>query len=355
MIGMLAVGGLFLYFNYVNAEGGDPLNCLINPSAPECGGTGGACSGRGTTCSYNRCKSGDYKFCYFGRLATTCVTRIDNPSINSGCLGAKIAYCNEHKTDTATCGGTGPGPSPTPTCPGRNANCTWDCKNAYCWESGCNGKTAKYCTAQGQGTNRTTGCARARDGFIAYCNRIQTGPTPLPSSCSSIANSYIGNVAIVILNKMSGNTAQNTKGITGPKIVSNYPSAVKQCAIYNLCYAGKVRTSYAPFNKTFATLLLGIINGYNVAVNINGKNQLLYQQLSGTWQLTQWMGTGVPTFYVKTDDPASLHAIESPMGDLPASRAYSATLEGRRNSYDPYGDQRYSLAGPSTMKVKVSN
>src|SRR6185436_5533138 len=63
-------------------------------------------------------------------------------------------------------------------CSGKNGNCTWDFKNAYCWQSTACGKTAKSCTSPGQSANRTTGCSVARNRFLAAYGTCASSSTP---------------------------------------------------------------------------------------------------------------------------------------------------------------------------------
>jgi hypothetical protein len=89
--------------------------------------------------------------------------------------GASVGYClsgRNRQTDTQKgwiskygCKTT-PKPAPTPVkCSGTSGNCTWDCKNAFCWRS--QGVTASSVCMQGSySTTKTVGCNNVRELFL---------------------------------------------------------------------------------------------------------------------------------------------------------------------------------------------
>jgi hypothetical protein len=90
--------------------------------------------------------------------------------------GPSVGYClsgRNRQTDTQKgwlskygCKTSTPAPKPAPTssCSGKSgSNCTYDCKNAYCWTS--TGPHFNKACIQGT-SNRTDGCAKARKAFL---------------------------------------------------------------------------------------------------------------------------------------------------------------------------------------------
>jgi hypothetical protein len=103
-----------------------------------------------------------------GKAFKVCATYPAYTSVNYCCSAIRDKFIS----NAPKCAGTTtpkpapkPAPKPVATCPGKSGNCTWDCKNAYCWTS--TGPRANKICIHG-GTNRSQWCSQARSEFIAY-------------------------------------------------------------------------------------------------------------------------------------------------------------------------------------------
>lgn len=70
-----------------------------------------------------------------------------------------------------------------PKCPGSGANCSWDCKNAYCWTS-TGPKVNKVCVVGPAPTTQSqvnSGCNLARSTFISK-NQVSSSTAPKAST-----------------------------------------------------------------------------------------------------------------------------------------------------------------------------
>ncbi len=91
LVGAAALGGLFILFKWNEWFG------YVDPG-------GNTCAGSMNECRWDRCNPGNYSFCWAditssGSQFETCVRRLDDPTVSSGCLGAKIAFCRLHSAD----------------------------------------------------------------------------------------------------------------------------------------------------------------------------------------------------------------------------------------------------------------
>jgi hypothetical protein len=135
----------------------------------------------------NTCKMGNNgTYCYKAKACSTSnpVNGISyrNKSVSwcvkGSCQAAQDAWHNLFK-----CVGSTPKPVTPPKvlnnpCSGTSGNCSWDCKNAYCWTGPACGKTAKSCTSPGQSSNRNTGCNVARNRFLGAFGTCGSSNTP---------------------------------------------------------------------------------------------------------------------------------------------------------------------------------
>jgi hypothetical protein len=186
VIGGLAVMGWYV-INYVlpNLPGGSPFG---GGQFVEGGTENQTATSAGTATPgpfpNNTCKLGNNGgYCY---KAVACST--SNPVNGISYRNKSVSWCTKGSCDAAKsawtslfkCVNTTPKPAAPAKvlnnpCSGKSGNCTWDCKNAYCWTSAACGKTAKSCTSPGQSANRTTGCNVARNRFLAAYGSCGSG------------------------------------------------------------------------------------------------------------------------------------------------------------------------------------
>jgi hypothetical protein len=111
-----------------------------------------------------------------GKPFKVCATYPAYTSVNYCCSAIKDKFLQK----APKCSGS-TAPKPAADCPKTSGNCSWDCKNSYCWKS--NGLTTgvggKVCKSNTGITNRTSGCNLAKTVFLQKnciggpCNGLQ--------------------------------------------------------------------------------------------------------------------------------------------------------------------------------------
>ena len=204
VIGAVAVGGWYV-INYVlpNLPGGNPFD---NTGGEFVEGEVGASTSAGTSTPGpfpdNTCKMGNNGgTCWRAKACST-----SKPYNGVSYRNKSVSWCAKGPCDTARaqwnqlfgCVNSTPKPATPPkvtNCPGKSGNCTWDCKNAYCWTSTACGKYAKSCTSQGQSSNRTTGCNVARNRFIGAYGSCVSSSTPYTQATAGPCKGLTGQTA----------------------------------------------------------------------------------------------------------------------------------------------------------------
>lgn len=347
---MLGIGGLFIFFNWAEVQkwfGGGIVstgNCTINGS--------------------DYCWNSSYTKCVNGKTVKVpdkaCITCTSSDR-NACCNSVRGIFLENHPNKP--CAGPGPGPSPGPTCkPTQPATgCSYDCKGNFCWRNyAMTNAGRRFFVECGKhvGASINTGCGEIRNIF---CNKHspdhRCGSAGCPkgtaltgngtcttigvSNCDTPARTWIARNANAILGRMAS-PPTNVPNIS--YIQNNWTSIVNQLSVLNACSTARLRASQPLFAKNFALLLQSISSAFRLPLITPAKQAILTQATSGKWMMGPWSG-GVGTFYGSAE----------PSPDTPYGFAYSPTLEGRENRYDPYGDQRYSFTLPGSMRVKVSN
>jgi hypothetical protein len=178
MMGAMMIGGYLLYRECL-APGKEGTCFGGQQPPPDDIDTGGIIIDPGpgnTGCPKN------YKPCTAPNTGKCCCNRIVK-----GCGGNQIALLDG--AGNCVCATCKPGyvrsgsdgnkctlPTTAKQCPGRSGNCSWDCKNAYCWEClppYCGVKIKKVCVVGPAPTtsgNRINGCNLAKNQYVKRNN-----------------------------------------------------------------------------------------------------------------------------------------------------------------------------------------
>jgi len=236
IIGAVAVGGWYV-INYVlpnlpgggggqfvegNTGGGDNAGSVNTNCIPQSNGT--SCW-KSASCKTSPNPAGR------GRTVSWCV--------KGGCSQARDAWLSQFKC-TGNVTPKPPASTKVTNCPGKSGNCTWDCRNAYCWTSTACGKSAKSCTSSGQSANRTTGCSVARNRFLgAYGNcgnssvpYSQPPPRTTPGLSCTCAPGYVRDT--------QGTNA--TRCVCRPKPTTTVPASTRCAGLTGATYTACVNT-----------------------------------------------------------------------------------------------------------------